>query len=102
MLFSDTKFLCEYHHITHICRILIIRNSGPGYFCVGTWDRCPSSYEIKIRIAKCFMQDLKDFTTTENKFFLDNKPCQLWTKAQRFGDHLCLHHQGKCVTSITR
>jgi hypothetical protein len=20
-----------------------------------------------------------------------NKPCQLWTKAQRFGDHLCLH-----------
>jgi hypothetical protein len=31
------------------------------------------------------------------KLFSDNKPCQLWMKAQRFGDHPHFHHQGKDV-----
>jgi hypothetical protein len=31
------------------------------------------------------------------KIFSGNKPCQLWIKAQRFGDHLRLHHQGNDV-----
>jgi hypothetical protein len=29
------------------------------------------------------------------KFFSDKKPCQLRIKAQRFVDHLCLHHHRK-------
>jgi hypothetical protein len=41
---------------------------------------------------------LEAFMTTElYKIFSGNKPCQLWTKAQRFGDHLRLHHQGNDV-----
>jgi hypothetical protein len=27
-----------------------------------------------------------------DKIFSGNKPCQLWSKVQRFGDHLRLHH----------
>jgi hypothetical protein len=31
------------------------------------------------------------------KIFPDNKPCQLWTKAQRFGDYQFFNHQGKIL-----
>jgi hypothetical protein len=35
------------------------------------------------------------FTATKfDKILSGNKPCQVWTEAQRFGDHLRLHHQG--------
>jgi hypothetical protein len=41
---------------------------------------------------------LETFTATElDEIFSGNKPWQLWTKAQRFGDHLRLHHQGNDV-----
>jgi hypothetical protein len=36
--------------------------------------------------------------TELSKFFSNNKPCQLWIKAQCFKDHLRLHHQGRDVT----
>jgi hypothetical protein len=32
-----------------------------------------------------------------NKIFSGNKPCQLWIKTQRFGDHFRFHHQGNDV-----
>lgn len=36
-----------------------------------------------------------DFMATElNKIFSCNKPCRFLTKAQHFGDHLCLHYKG--------
>jgi hypothetical protein len=38
---------------------------------------------------------LEAFTATElDKIFSGNKPYQLRKKAQRFGDHPRLHHQG--------
>jgi hypothetical protein len=41
---------------------------------------------------------LETFSATElDKIFSGNKPCQLWIKAQRFGDHLRLHRQGNDV-----
>jgi hypothetical protein len=43
----------------------------------------------------------EDFTATElDKIFSGNKPCQLWTKAQRFGDHIHLHLQGNVMNDI--
>jgi hypothetical protein len=51
-----------------------------------------SSYLLKVR------KYLKAFTVTAlNKFFLDNRLCQLWIKAQSIGDHLCFHRQWKGV-----
>jgi hypothetical protein len=46
---------------------------------------------------------LEDFTATElDKIFSGNKPCQLWTKVQRFGDRIHFHHQGKCIQILRR
>jgi hypothetical protein len=41
---------------------------------------------------------IKAFTATElDKILSDNKPCQLWRKTQRFGDHIRVHHQGNDI-----
>jgi hypothetical protein len=39
--------------------------------------------------AEMLQERLEAFTAAElDKILLGNKPCQLWIKAQRFGDHL--------------
>jgi hypothetical protein len=38
-----------------------------------------------------------EFSLSFYKIFSGNKACQLWIKAQRFGEHLRLHHQGNDV-----
>jgi hypothetical protein len=40
---------------------------------------------------------LEAFTVTELDNIFNNKPCHFWIKAQRFGDHLRLRHQGNDV-----
>jgi hypothetical protein len=36
-----------------------------------------------------------------DKIFSGNKPCQLWIKAQCFGDHLRLHFQGNDLRMVS-
>jgi hypothetical protein len=40
---------------------------------------------------------IEAFTATELDKISEKKPCQLWTKPQRFEDHFRLHHQGNDV-----
>jgi hypothetical protein len=44
---------------------------------------------------------LECFTVTElDTIFSGNKLCQLWTKAQHFGDHIRLHYQGNDIIPL--
>jgi hypothetical protein len=55
-----------------------------------------------IQTRNKFYIRLEAFTATElDKIFSGYKLCQLWIKAQRFRDHLRLHHQGNNAEMVS-
>jgi hypothetical protein len=65
-----------------------------GYFILHIATYKAAGYNCQVKVVDLLR--LKAFAATEiDKLFSGNKPCQLWIKAQRFGDHLRLHYQGR-------